>query len=117
MRRKIASRASRSGNLSDGRYRELVDEATVDAYGESEEAGGWLAVIDDNVSFPFDVELLGVDVTVVGVDMTEACELVALCRSGKSRLKVSLPELPLPSPQPKGAEWIEAFQRWRKYHG
>lgn len=117
MRRKIVKRAKRSGTLSDERFRELVDEATVDAYGEGEEAGGWLTMIDDHVGFPFDIELLGVNVTVVGVDMTDACELVALCRRGKNRLKVSLLELPPPSPPPKGVEWIEAFQRWRVYHG
>ena len=48
---------------------------------------------------------------------TKRPELVALCRRGKSRLKISLLELPLPSPPPKGAEWIEAFQRWRARHG
>jgi hypothetical protein len=117
MRRKIAKRAKRSGALSDERFHELVEEATVDAYGEGEEAGGWLTMIDDYVGFPFDVELLGVNVTVASVDMTDACELVALCRRGRSRLKVSLLELPLPSPPPKGAEWIEAFQRWRTRQG
>lgn len=117
MPRKVAKKTKRSGTLSDERFRELVEEATVDAYGEAEEAGGWLAMIDDNVSFPFEVELLGVNATVAGVDMTDDCELVALCRRGKSRLKVSLLELPLPSPPPKGMEWIEAFQRWRIRQG
>ena len=89
----------------------------MDAYGEEEEAGGWLTMIDDNVGFPFDVELLGFNVAVVGVDMTCACELVALCRRGKNRLKFSLLELPLPSPPPEGVEWIEAFQLWRTRQG
>lgn len=74
-------------------------------------------MIDDHVGFPFDVELLGVDVTVVGDDMTDARGPVALCRRGKNRLKVPLLELPPPSPPPEGWEWIEAFQRWRIYHG
>jgi len=117
MPRKIAKKNERSRTLSDERFREFVEEATVDAYGEGEEAGGWLAMIDDHVRFPFDVELLGVKVAVVGVDMTDACELVALCRRGKDSLQVSLLELPLPSPPPKGVEWIEAFQRWRCRQG
>jgi hypothetical protein len=117
MRRGTAKKSKRSGALSDERFRELVEDATVDANGEEEEAGGWLTMIGDNVGFPFEAELLGVNVTVVGVDMTAACELVALCRRGKSRLKVSLLELPLPSPPPEGAEWIEAFQRWRGRQG
>jgi len=113
MCRKIAKKTNRARTLSDERLRELVEEATVDAYGESEEAVGWLTMIDDHVGFPFDVELLGVNITVVGVDVTDACELVAVCRRGASRLKVSLLELPQPSPPPEGWEWIEAFQRWR----
>ncbi len=35
---------------------------------------------------------------------------------GKSRpdkQRISLPELPLPSPLPKGAEWIVAYRYWR----
>jgi Calcium binding len=112
MPRKVAKKTKRSGTLSDEIFRGLVEDATVDAYGEEAEANGWLAMIDDNVGFPFDVELLGTNVTVVGVDMTDAYELVAICRRGKSRLKVSLLELPLPSPPPKGVEWVEAFQRW-----
>jgi hypothetical protein len=117
MPRKVAKKTKRSGTLSDEMFRELVEEATVDTYGNEEEAGGWLTMIDDNVGFPFDVELLGVTVTVVGVEMTDACELVALCRRGKNRLKFSLLELPLPSPSLKGVVWIEAFQRWHTRHG
>ena len=62
----------------------------------------------------FESELLGVDVKVVGVDVTDASELVAVCRRGKNRLKIPLVDLPMPSPPPEGAEWIEAFRRWRK---
>ena len=43
---------ARSGTLSDERFRELVEEATVDAYGEAKEAGGWLALIDGKRRLP-----------------------------------------------------------------
>jgi hypothetical protein len=115
MPRKTAKMSKRSGiRLSQARFRELVEDATVDAWGESEEVVGWMTMIEENVGFPFQSELLGVDVTVVGVDVTDASELVAVCRKGKNRLKIPLADLPMPSPPPGGAEWMEAFRRWRK---
>jgi hypothetical protein len=115
MPRKTAKMSKRSRiRLSQARFRELVEDATVDAWGESEQVVGWMTMIEENVGFPFESELLGVDVKVVGVDVTDASELVAVCRRGKNRLKIPLVDLPVPSPPPEGAEWVEAFRLWRK---
>lgn len=115
MPRKTAKMSKRSRiRLSQARFRDLVEDATVDAWGESEEVVGWMTMIQENVGFPFESELLGVAVKVVGVDVTDASELVAVCRRGKHRLKIPLADLPMPSPPPEGAEWMEAFRLWRK---
>ena len=45
---------------------ELIEEATVDCYGEDEEFWGFLASLE-NLSFPFQVTVLGGPVKVIGI--------------------------------------------------
>jgi hypothetical protein len=86
----------------------------MDAWNESEQAVGWLTMIADNVHFPFETEVLGVDVSAAGVDLTDRDDIVAVCRRGGRRQKIPLVDLSLPSPPPAGAEWIEAYRPWRR---
>jgi len=46
--------------------------------------------------------------------VTDEEEIVAICSRGKSRQRISILDLPLPSPPPQGAEWIDAFRRWAR---
>jgi hypothetical protein len=71
--------------------------------------------MEDNLRLPFDTEILGLVVTVESIDITGDDELVAVCRKGRNSQKISLLELPLPSPPPEGAEWIAAYCHWRKW--
>ena len=91
----------------------LIAEAIVDAYHESEQVGGFYTMMEESLAFPFTTGVLGVTVTVVGVDLTGDDRIVALCRRGRARQRISVLDLPLPTPAPKGAEWIHAFRRWR----
>ena len=67
-----------------------------------------------SLAVPFQTEMLGVEVTVERVDMTDDEQIVAVSVRGKSRQRVPILELPLPDPPPEGAEWIEAFRRWAR---
>lgn len=40
--------------------------------------------------------------------------VVALCRAGKHRQAIDILDLPLPTPPPEGAEWIDAYRRWAR---
>jgi hypothetical protein len=90
----------------------LIDEATVDCYNESEEITGIFTMLEENLAVPFTTTLLGMEVTVERIEMNDADEIVAVCRLGRKRQRVPVLDLPLPKPQPRGAEWIEAFHRW-----
>lgn len=82
--------AGRQLRLSKARLDELVEEA-----------------------LPFETQILGTTVIVEGMDITDDDQLVAVCRKGKTKQRISLSELPLPSPAPEGAEWIAAYRYWR----
>src|SRR6266550_1585835 len=111
---KKGTRTKQNLGLSEEHLDELVEEAIVDAYGESEQTTGFYTMMEDNLRLPFETEILGVAVTVESIDFSGDDELVAVCRKGRARQKISLLELPLPTPPPEGAEWIAAYCYWRR---
>jgi hypothetical protein len=70
-------------------------------------------MLENDLDLPFETQILGVTATVESIDITEDDRLVAVCRAGKTRQRISLSEFPLPSPPPAGAEWIAAYRYWR----
>jgi hypothetical protein len=98
--------------LSATRLDPLIEEATVDAYGESERQAGFQAVIEDHLAVPFSTQVLGADVIVERVEMADDDRIVAVCRRGRSQQRIGILDLPLPDPPPDGAEWIDAYRRW-----
>jgi hypothetical protein len=109
----VSSPRSKASRFSRTRLEELVAEATTDAYGDSEQAVGFYTMMENDLATPFSTRVLGVEVTVERVDMTDADDIVAMCKRGAKRQKIPILDLPLPSPPPKGAEWIAAYRHWR----
>jgi hypothetical protein len=109
---KIVKPKKPTEQLSAAGLDQLIAEATVDCYNESEEVSGIFTVLEENLAVPFATKLLGVEVTVERVDLNDADEIVAVCQRGRERQRISILDLPLPEPKPKGAEWIEAYRRW-----
>jgi len=99
--------------ISKARLAEMIEQATVDAYNEAEQIVGWFTMIDENLVVPFETTVLGVPVTVERVDLNRSEQIVAVCTRGRSRQSLPILDLPLPTPPPDGAEWIEAYRRWR----
>lgn len=100
--------------VSKKRLEKMVEEAIVDAYGESEQAVGFFTVIEDNLQMPFETTLLGVSVIVERVDLNDREDIVAVCQRGRKRQNVPILDLPPPSPKPQGWEWIEAYRLWAR---
>ena len=104
--------ASTTSRISMARLAAMIEEATVDAYGELEEITGWYTILEEHLALPFETTVLGVVVKVVRLDLRGDNDIVAICIRGRERLSVPILALPLPSPRPAGAEWIEAYRRW-----
>ncbi len=100
-------------SLSKARLKELIEQAIVDAYCEEEQVGGFFTMIEQYLALPFRVKVFGV-VDVEKVDMTLDGQIVAICRRGKTRQKIPILDLPLPTPASAGVEWIVAYRHWRR---
>ena len=90
----------------------MIEEATVDAYDDSEQATGWFAMFEEHVELPFETKVLGAVVTVASIDLRDSGQFVANCIRGRDRQAISLVDLPLPSPKPAGTDRIEAYRYW-----
>jgi hypothetical protein len=97
--------------LSRAALDELIAEATVDAYNDSEQLTGLYTMIEHNLAMPFDTVVLRVEVTVRKVDL-RGDGIVAICQRGRDRQAIGVLDLPLPDPAPDGAQWIAAYRRW-----
>jgi len=107
-------RQPRRRSLALAKLDEMIEEATVDANGEEEQTMGFFTMFEERLKLPFKTEVLGVEVTVERLDMTDDEQIVAVCSRGKSQQPIPILDLPLPDPPPEGAEWIEAFRRWAR---
>ena len=107
-----ARRKAPSNGLSKTTLERLVEDATVDAYGESEQVTGLFTMIEEHLEMPFVTKILGMDVTVEKVDLSRRNPVIAICRRGSERQSIPILDLPLPSPQPSGWEWVEAYRHW-----
>jgi hypothetical protein len=92
----------------------LIAEATIDAYNESEQRMGFYTMFSEHLGMPFESTILGVNVVVERVDVSDDDQIVAICRRGRSKQAVPILELPLPTPRPAGTEWIDACRLWSR---
>jgi hypothetical protein len=89
-------------SIAKERFAEMIEEATVDAYDESEQAMGWFTMLEEHLDLPFDTIVLGVTARVLRIDHREDDRLVATCARGDDEQAIGLADLPLPTPMPPG---------------
>jgi hypothetical protein len=95
--------------MSRSRLDALVDEAVVDCYNDDEQLTGLFTMIAGHLAVPFTTMVLGVEVTVRRVDLTDG-GIVAMCHRGRMKQAIGILDLPLPTPPPEGVEWIAAYR-------
>ena len=98
--------------LSVAPLEELIEQATLDCYNDSEQVCGLFTLLEESLAVPFETAVLGQAVAVTAVDLGIDDRVVAFCVRGGVRQRLSLLDLPLPNPPPRGAEWIEAYRLW-----
>ena len=90
----------------------MVAEATADCDNKDEQVTGLFTMIEDNLALPFQTTVLGTAVSVVCDDLSTRGQIVAICSRNGLRQPIPILDLPMPVPNPAGAEWIEAYRRW-----
>ncbi len=113
MKRK-QQRPGRRGSLSPSPLEQMISEAIVDCYNESEQAMGLFTMVEESLRLPFSTIVLGIQVNVQKVEFNDAREVVAVCSRGPEKQRIPLVDLSLSSAPPEGAEWIEAYRRWAR---
>ena len=102
------------GRKSEEELNDLVDEITVDAYGDDEQLWAFRQVIEDEVAMPADAFVVGEPVTVIEIDYdgNERRGLTARCRreDGSEHI-VSASDLVFPEGS-KGADYMAAYRTW-----
>ncbi len=113
-KKRAAKRQGRRKGRSDEKLDGMIKDAIVDAHDEFEQTVGFHNLLEENLAVPFQTEMLGFAVTVEQIEMSDDGQIVAVCSRGKSRQRVPILDLPLPSPPPQGADWIDAYRRWAR---
>ena len=93
-----------------------IDLALTDAYGEDEEAVAWLTCLETMFGRFKQVRLLGEDVALVGFDLQHH-SVVAVCRQGSRKARVTLDSVEFPGLTPVEARWLQAWKRYARDTG
>ena len=97
------------------RIRELLQEATIDCYGEEEEFTGILCTLEDRLGFPLQAKVLGVSVQIVGLDNGHSSPrrgIVARVKRSSQEYRISLADLEFIDPDSQSAEWLAMYWQW-----
>ena len=99
------------------RLQALIEEATVDCYGEDEELIGLWTMIEDQVVCPFRAKVVGEEVEVTSFEWPGGGKVFyAVCERKGKKHRVDLSSLEWMKPYPEGFEWIEAYLAWREWN-
>src|SRR5882672_7659877 len=99
--RRVSMPASKAISRVDTNARkldEMIEEATVDCYDETEQASGLYTMIEENRTVPFKTRILGFGVSVVAIEMGDDGSPKAVSERGSERQLISVTDLPLPKP-------------------
>ena len=89
-----------------------IDLALTDAYGEYEQASGWLACIEEMFGRFDRVIVMGEAVALDGFDLANDAAVVAVCRRGKRKARVALESIEFPDLTPIEARWLKAWKQF-----
>ncbi|MDG7009278.1 MAG: hypothetical protein JRN16_03700 [Nitrososphaerota archaeon] len=109
MTKEKSARARATGKRLD--WKKIAEEATIDAYGEYEQIGGWQAYLEDMVRLPCRCRVDRKEGTLVGFDVTEyGATLLALVEVDGNKYNVDATTVTIMDRE--YSEYLEAFKKW-----
>jgi hypothetical protein len=94
--------------------RACIELALTDAYGEQEQAVAWLTCIETMFGSFDRVVVLGDEVDLMGFELASDAAIVAVCRRGRRKARVTLESVQFPSLSPVEARWLEAWNQFAR---
>jgi len=91
---------------------ECVEEATMDTYGDWEQASGWLTCIEEIFGNVREVKVMGETVNLKGFDL-DGTSVVAVCKKGKMKIRTTLDSIEIIKPTRAQKLWLKAWIKWR----
>ncbi|HTZ09576.1 MAG TPA: hypothetical protein VMB72_10905 [Acidimicrobiales bacterium] len=90
----------------------LIDEITVDCYGDDEELSAFAQVFEERASLPCPGTVVGERVEVLAVALVPGRrELVATCQRGPRRYRIALLDIEIQA-DPATERLLAAYRRW-----
>ncbi len=106
-----------TASLNQQKVQAALEEATVDAYDDSEQHTGLLTMIKEELAFPFPARVLGEAVSVVGMELPEddGFGLDLVCERNGKRHRIEARSVALVAPLPKGHLFLAAYLAWKRF--
>lgn len=82
----------------------MIEQASVNACGESEQTTGWFTMIGETFAVPFERAVLGVPVIVERVELNPSEEIVVIYSRDRDREALPILDLQMPNPPSAGVE-------------
>lgn len=89
-----------------------MDDAICDAYDAQEQLTGFFTIMEDNLEMPCEATVVGVPVSILGVNTTDT-RILAICKRADDRTKyhVDIRDVTI-NPKVPMSECIDAYRQW-----
>lgn len=111
---KKITREKKTTRLDKAELDALIEEITVDAYGDAEQLWAFRQAFEDNIALPSEGFVMGAPVSVIAFDFdgNERRGLTAECRGADGRKHtVSAADVSM-APGSSGARYVAAYRKW-----
>ena len=95
--------------------KECHEIATIDAYGDYEQASSWLTCIEEMFGKFDRVKVLEQEVVLEKFDLVNESSIVAICKKGKQRAKIALESIEFPKLTKVQVLWLNAWKKWANH--
>jgi hypothetical protein len=106
--------------MDEARLEALLEEATAHCYDEEDEFWGVFSALVGRVSCPFQAQVGGEAVSLIGMDgPTSNLQVGVMARIEKGGVEeiVPLAQVEPVGPDPESAEWLAMYRLWLSRHG
>lgn len=94
-------------------YEKIIEEATMDCYGEYEQIAGWQCLLDENINTPCNCIMGSEKAVIEKIDSDDNGNVViGVIRLSKTKIRVLIQDIILDNPE--AMKYINAYKYWCK---